>query len=579
MLEWEEGLFRGGRALVNALWTRRKLKPYLQAEVKLASLRMELFYFAHLLAGRRLSLFETGEAVLRVGERLCLPPACSIHTETGLNRDFFLLKAGLGALSLREGKAVAGLAPRERLGFLVRLLQEEFPGLHTVWERQRAFLPAEFPVEGHFGGLGPEPRAPCAEMGSADPDAAGADRDDSGKASLDAEATETEGKGRTQVEALLGDDLRSPDVPQHTFEKVETLEEFEGLDRPLDGADEMEEHQDALEELDMRHVLRSKDRAASLYRADILMSPFELESRGPGPAQGIPYPEWDCRARKYKENWCWVRVSGIEGRDDGWAEAARRKHGARIHALKRRLEQFSTDFLRARAQPSGDELDLEAVVDARIRMRSGGAPSENIYSLRRRDLSDAATLILVDLSDSTDAWVKGEHVLETLRGALFCLGETLEAYIRDFAIAGYASDTRRSCRYFPIKDFDSPWSEAIPRLGALSPQGYTRIGPAMRHAARVLSRRNARIKAILLVSDGKPCDYDTYEGRYGIQDVKKAFWEAREQGILTHAFAVDQKARQYFPAMFDPRCYSVVGEPKDLADAIFRFFLSLKSEG
>jgi len=41
-------------------------------------------------------------------------------------------------------------------------------------------------------------------------------------------ATEIEGKGRTEVEVLLADNLESPDVPQHTFEKVETLEEFEG---------------------------------------------------------------------------------------------------------------------------------------------------------------------------------------------------------------------------------------------------------------------------------------------------------------------------------------------------------------
>lgn len=104
------------------------------------------------------------------------------------------------------------------------------------------------------------------------------------------------------------------------------------------------------------------------------------------------------------------------------------------------------------------------------------------------------------------------------------------------------------------------------------------MGPALRHAARILGGRNARKKAILLVSDGKPCDYDTYEGRYGIQDVKKAFGEAKEKGILTHAFAVDHKAREYFPAMFEPRSYSVIGEPKDLADAIFRFFMTLKAD-
>ena len=87
--------------------------------------------------------------------------------------------------------------------------------------------------------------------------------------------------------------------------------------------------------------------------------------------------------------------------DDAWAETALGKHGPAILALKRKLERFSTDYLRA--QPTGDESDLEAVVDARISKQSGGAPSENVYTYRRRDLSDVATLILVDLSDSTDA--------------------------------------------------------------------------------------------------------------------------------------------------------------------------------
>ena len=39
MLDWEEGLFKGGQALFDALWTRRKRKPYQAAEITLASLR------------------------------------------------------------------------------------------------------------------------------------------------------------------------------------------------------------------------------------------------------------------------------------------------------------------------------------------------------------------------------------------------------------------------------------------------------------------------------------------------------------------------------------------------------------
>jgi nitric oxide reductase NorD protein len=44
------------------------------------------------------------------------------------------------------------------------------------------------------------------------------------------------------------------------------------------------------------------------------------------------------------------------------------------------------------------------------------------------------------------------------------------------------------------------------------------MGPVLRHATRLLERQPGREKPILLITDGRPCDYDTYEGRYGIQD-------------------------------------------------------------
>lgn len=575
MLDWEEGLFKGGRALVDALWTQRRRKPFQVAEVTLASLRMELFYFAHLLAGQKISLFETEESVLRIGNRLCLPRTFSAHTDAQLNREFYWLKAGWAALSLRESHTLSGVLAPERPAAFREAVQKEYPAFYEMWQRQMAALPPDFDGQGHFGNV--------ASTGNEDASNSStlADAESAQEAQtkvIDPNATEIEGKGRTQVEVLQGEDLKAPDVPQHTFEKVETLEEFQGLDRQLDGTDEMQDHQQALNELEMKHVLRSKDRAASLYKADILLSPLELECRD-GKATGIPYPEWDYRKKAYKENWCSLLVNDWPDRDEAWATIARSKHAAQIHGLKRRLSQFSTDTLRAKAQPSGTELDIEAAIEARIRMQTGGLPSENIYTHRRRDLADVATLLLVDLSDSTDAWVKGEHVLETLRTALFCLGETLEAFTHSFGIAGFATDTRRACRYFPIKDLDGSWQEAIPKLGALRAQGYTRMGPILRHATRILDGRAARKKAILLITDGRPCDYDTYEGHYGIQDIKKAFGEAREKGILAHAFAVDHKAREYFPAMFAPRQFSVIGNPKDLADAIFRFFMALKKEG
>ncbi|MDP2270428.1 MAG: hypothetical protein Q8K32_06810 [Archangium sp.] len=49
--------------------------------------------------------------------------------------------------------------------------------------------------------------------------------------------------------------------------------------------------------------------------------------------------------------------------------------------------------------------------------------------------------------------------------------------------------------------------------------GFTRIGPALRHATRLLLECGARKRLLLLVSDGKPSDLDRYERRYGVADV------------------------------------------------------------
>ena len=565
MLDWEEGLFKGSRALYDSLWTKRRRKPFQAAEVTLASLRMEMFYFAHLLSGQPVALFESEDAVLRVGNTICLPRAFSRHADIALNREFYRVKCGLAALSLRD--------PNYRA-----TLPLEYPALYASWQKQVASLPEEFPFQGHFERVGTAPASSAASP--TDVDNQGDDPPDKPENNgLEKNASEIEGKGRTEVDVVLGDDLKNPNTPQSTFEQVETLEEYQGGERQLDGSDEIKEHQQALDELEMRHVIRSKDRAASIYQADILMSPMELESRVKGAPAGIPYPEWDYRKKAYKHNWCWVQVREFPEKDQAWVRTAETKYGARVRDLKRRLAQFSTDYLRAHAQPLGDELDLQAVIEAQIRIRTGGAPTDNIYTHRHRDLADVATLILVDLSDSTDAWLHGEHVLETLRASLYCLGETMDDLTSSFGIAGFASDTRQDCRYYSIKDLDAPWSAALPTLGALQAQGYTRMGPILRHATQLLEKRPERKKAILLVTDGRPCDYDTYEGRYGIQDIKKAFGEAREKGIITHAFAVDRKAREYFPAMFAPRQFSVIGRPKDLVDAIFRFFMILKTEG
>ena len=82
---------------------------------------------------------------------------------------------------------------------------------------------------------------------------------------------------------------------------------------------------------------------------------------------------------------------------------------------------------------------------------------------------------------------------------------------------------------------------------------------------------------VILVTDGKPCDYDRYEGTYGIRDVKMAVETGHRHEIATHAFAVEKRAKEYFPAMFTPDHYSIVSDPKGLATGLCDLLATLRA--
>ena len=54
----------------------------------------------------------------------------------------------------------------------------------------------------------------------------------------------------------------------HNFEKVESAEEFSGVWRGFDGDDTLEEEEDALNELNLKHLVRTDEVANSIYQAD-----------------------------------------------------------------------------------------------------------------------------------------------------------------------------------------------------------------------------------------------------------------------------------------------------------------------
>ena len=239
------------------------------------------------------------------------------------------------------------------------------------------------------------------------------------------------------------------------------------------------------------------------------------------------YPEWDARRQSYRSNWCCV-----EEFPPGSDELAPLARSARHDMLRRTLAPIGLGLQRYRRQPNGYDLDLDAVIDTCVRARTGGSPSPAVYldNLRRR--RELAVLVLLDASGSSnEVSANGSALYHRQRDAAAALIDTL-AILGD-RVAGYGFRSQgRAVGFIRIKGFDEPFGElAMARLGGLTPDGYTRLGAAVRHATHVLlADQSMPHRLIVVISDGYP--YDTgYEGRYAESDARRAVGEARDAGV------------------------------------------------
>lgn len=359
----------------------------------------------------------------------------------------------------------------------------------------------------------------------------------------------------------------------HSFEKLHTLEEHGGGKKRVDGSDELEAHADALEELDLREVIRSDEQTASLLRSDAMFESGAGDFADRPRSEGLPYDEWNEASRGFRPAWCRVRVSTIE---ETVEPAAAERLVARMHTEARpRIDALCAELARLELarrprarQLDGPDVDDDAMVDRYAALAAGATPPDRLYRSRRRHIPDLAVLLLVDASLSTDGWIDGRRVLDVERDATLVLAEALIGSVDELGIAAFSSHTRSDCRFSVVKGMREPWPRVRRRLMSLAPSGYTRIGPALRHATTILERTAARRRLLLVVTDGKPNDYDRYEGRYGVFDVAHAVLEAGAHGIHVHALAIDREARHTLPQMFRPGGFTVLGSPKALAPAM-----------
>ncbi|MEM7200365.1 MAG: VWA domain-containing protein [Planctomycetota bacterium] len=396
--------------------------------------------------------------------------------------------------------------------------------------------------------------------------------------------TECPAKPREETNRRQPSAQRDGDNPlTHVFEKLFTAEEYQGGDRRLDGADELDEHAEALDELELRHVVQSAEPTASIYRADLPGAGTAPDLAGDPIADDgnrLHYDEWDGMRRAYRPRWCTLLAERpaptlTAGRVAQHVGSVRRRYARQIRQLRASFDRLERRRAPRNRQRSGNDVDIDAVVDRRASLLAaergeGHAACDRLYISRRPHRPAVATLVLLDASLSTDAWVAGRRVIDVARDAVLVLGEVMEGRRFDVAIGAFHSNSRTDCRYLRVKDFDDGWSAALSRLLGLRPTGYTRVGPALRHATSVLRSSSARRKLLLLVSDGKPTDYDHYEGKHGVADVRQALREAHRDRVATFALAIAEGASQHLPPMFGRGGYEILADPRHLPDSLVR---------
>jgi nitric oxide reductase NorD protein len=368
-------------------------------------------------------------------------------------------------------------------------------------------------------------------------------------------------------------------VLQHQFEKVETAEEFGGNFRDMDGDDELDEHSNALEELNMKYTVRVDDTAHSVYQADFIENTTVSESAENG-ASGyhLTYDEWDYSTRSYKEDFCKVYPRTNLESDVAYYKKTILKNNSTLIGLRKMLTTVNNKFQQQRRQTQGEEFDIDAITDLFVDVHSGHTPSEKIYLSKRKKEKDLSILLLLDISLSSDGYAAGSRVIDVEKEVSILFGEILNEFNIDFSIDCFYSKTRNHSTYLTIKGFDEDWNRAKFKVGAVEPSGYTRIGAALRHSGAMLDKRDTKNKWVVLISDGKPNDYDKYEGKYGINDVKQALRELNERQINSYALAIEAQAKYYLPQMFGQNHYQILTTPVELLQSLVKLYEKIKHQ-
>jgi nitric oxide reductase NorD protein len=334
-------------------------------------------------------------------------------------------------------------------------------------------------------------------------------------------------------------------------------------------------------------------------------------------SQAFLYDEWDHIIGDYRRAWCRLTETVLDDEGVTFVEETRQQHAELFTQVARQFQLLKPDtFQHVKRLVDGEEIDLDSAIEAFVDRRASHSMPEKVYRRRQRRERSVAAVFLLDMSASTDdvvkepanastpppqasppprlydfsGFVQDDHyytlpphapvtspprrrIIDVEKEALVLMAEALEGLGDAYAVYGFSGYGRDQVDFFVVKEFMERYDARVQgRIAAIKPHRSTRMGPAIRHAIHKFASQEARVKLLLLLSDGYPQDFDYGKDRkskeYGIQDTTMALHETRLQGIQTFCLTVDPAGHDYLRAMCPDQQYLVLEDiaflPKEL---------------
>jgi len=534
------------------------------------------------------------ELAWRDEQSLRLPIKIDCFPEKGLNRDLYIWLAALAVKDHHEEEA--WFAKNQRLTMETL---NSYPGIRCRYERlvqehiaQRIDIPKAHPEEqaqeeaiqqalitpGSISHLPQAKRPPQpvplwlhpfppiakASHASDDPDG---DQQRSGK------SQKVDDDHKKRAERAETPEKKDQGLITVRMENIFSWGEMMRLDRGHEDNDDLEDAADAAKDMDTISVSRNVKSSAGKLKFDL-----DLPSEANDDlvlSEGILLPEWNYKKSVLQPDYC--RIVPMLAADAPPTELP--EHLRRIAVkLRAQFQHLAPARTWHREQQEGCEIDMDAYLRfATDRAARRSCAPDGLYRDLRVGARDLSCLLLADLSLSTDAWINDyQRVIDVIQDSLFLFSESLSATGDRFAMYGFSSRKRDPVRVHQIKSFDENYNPAIRgRIAATKPGYYTRMGAAVRYGSKMLQSQSSGRRLLLILTDGKPNDLDLYEGRYGIEDTRKAIQEARDLGLEPFCVTIDSEANDYLPHIFGSGSYVVIHKPSQLPKELPKLYARL----